>query len=97
MAALDDLKRDVERTLLVYERLIAGTAGYTRPMLERYGHVDALRRLVESGDLQSGFQALRDASLLDESFEQLVVNHGTVLFEKRTIEAAQWRLDNPNP
>ena len=94
--ALDDLQRDVERTLLVYERLIAGTAGYTRPMLERYGYVEALRRLVESGDLQSGFKALRDANLLHESFEQLVVNHGTELFERRTIEAAQWRLDNPH-
>ena len=94
--ALDDLKRDVERTLLVYERLIVGTAGYTRPMLERYGHVEALRTLVESGDLQSGFEALRDADLLQESFEQLVVNHGAELFDRRTIDAAQWRLDNPH-
>ena len=94
--ALEDLQRDVERPLLVYERLISGTAGYTRPMLERYGHVEALRRLVESGDLQSGFKALRDASLLHESFEQLVVDHGEELFERRTIEAAQWRLDNPD-
>lgn len=92
--ALDDLKRDVERALLVYERLIAGTAARTRPMIERYGPVEALRRLVESGDLQSGFKVLRDANLLHESFEQLVVNHGTGLFERRTIDTAQWRLDN---
>ena len=44
-------------------------------MLDKYGHVEALRRLVESGELQSGFKALRDAKLLHESFEQLVVNH----------------------
>ena len=91
---LDDLIQDVECTLLVYERLIAGTAGYTRPMLERHGHVDALRLLVESGELQSGFKALRDADLLHQSFEQLVVNH-TELFEQRTVQAAQWRLDHP--
>ena len=94
--ALDDLKRDVERTLQVYERLIEGTAANTRPMLERYGHVEALRRLVESGDLQSGFRALRDANLLHESFEQLVVSYGIELFERRTVEAAQWRLENPH-
>ena len=93
--ALEDLIRDVERTLLVYERLIAGTAGNTWPMLDRHGHVKALRLLVESGALQSGFKALRDANLLHESFEQLVVNYGTALFEERTIEAAQWRLDHP--
>lgn len=93
---LDDLVLDTERTLLVYERLIAGTAGYTRPMLERHGPVEALRILVESGELQSGFKALRDADLLNESFEQLVVNHGTELFDTRTVEAAQWRLDHPH-
>ncbi|MXW50258.1 MAG: hypothetical protein F4X81_15535 [Gammaproteobacteria bacterium] len=93
---LDDLIRDIEHTLLVYEGLIAGSAGYTRPMLERYGPVEALRMLVESGELQSGFKALRDANRLHESFEQLVVNHGTELFDKRTVEAAQWRLDHPH-
>lgn len=93
---VEDLKRDVERTLQVYERLIAGTAANTRPMLTRYGHVEALRQLVERGELQSGFKALRDAKLLDQSFEQLVVNHGTELFQRRTIEAAQWRLDHPH-
>ena len=96
MDDLESLKRDVERTLHVYERLIAGTAGRTRPMLERYGPVDALRRLVESGELQSGFKALRDEGMLHESFEQLVVNYGTGLFERRTVDAAQWRLDHPN-
>ena len=93
---LEELVLDIERALLVYERLIAGTAGYTRPMLERHGPVKALRTLVESGELQSGFKALRDAGLLHESFEQLVVKHGTTLFEARTVEAAQWRLDHPH-
>ena len=93
---LEELVLDIERTLLVYERLIAGTAGYTRPMLERYGPVEALRILVESGELQSGFKALRDAGLLHESFEQLVVKHGTALFEAPAVEAAQWRLDHPH-
>ena len=95
MEDLENLKRDVEGTLQVYERLIAGTAGYTRPMLERHGPVEALRMLVESGELQSGFKALRNADMLHESFEQLVVNYGTGLFEQRTVEAAQWRLDHP--
>ena len=92
---LEELVLDIERTLLVYERLIAGTASNTRPMLEKHGPVEALSILVESGELQSGFKALRDAGLLHESFEQLVVNHGAELFDTPTIEAAQWRLDHP--
>ena len=93
--ALEDLVQDIEHSLRVYERLIAGTAARTRPMLDKHGPVEALRILVEDGKLQSGFKALREASLLHESFEQLVVTHGTELFEEGTIEAAQWRLDNP--
>lgn len=92
--AFEDLCRDVERVLLVYESLIAGTAGRTRPMIERHGYVKALQILVESGELQSGFKVLRDVGRLEESFEQLVVTHGVELFEKRTIDAAQWRLDH---
>lgn len=93
---LEDLVDDVERTLIIYEGLIAGTAGRTRPMLDEYGYVRALQKLVESGELQSGFRALRDANLLHESFEQLVVKHGEELFAVETIQAAQWRLDNPD-
>lgn len=94
--ALEDLVQDIERSLRVYEGLIAGTAAHTRPMLDRHGPVEALRILVESGKLQSGFKALRDASLLHESFEQLVVTHGTELFKEQTIKAAQWRLNHPH-
>lgn len=65
-------------------------------MLERYGEVETLRRLVEKSDLQRGFKALRDANLLHKSFEQLVVNYGVESFGKQTVEAAQWRLDNPH-
>ncbi|MCY3841107.1 MAG: hypothetical protein OXH09_21090 [Gammaproteobacteria bacterium] len=37
-----ELKPDSPRHLdgVVYERVIAGTAGYTRPMLERHGPVE---------------------------------------------------------
>ncbi len=94
--AIEDLKADVDRTLGVYERLIAGAAARTRPMIEQYGHVEALRRLVEQGELQSGFKALRDNGLLQGSFEQLVVKHGSTLFQERTVQAAQWRLDHPH-
>lgn len=93
--ALENLVQDIERSLRAYESLIAGTAARTRPMLERHGPIEALRILVETGKLQSGFKALRDASQLHESFEQLVVTHSE-LFEKQTVKAAQWRLDHPH-
>lgn len=93
--ALQDLSDDIERTLVVYESLIAGTAFRTRPMLQRHGPVETLRRLVESGELQGGFKALRDAGLLRDSFEQLVVNHAE-LFAAETVVAARWRLEHPD-
>ena len=92
--AIEDLSAEVERTLVVYDTLIEGTAGRTRPMLDRHGPVEALRRLAETGGLRRGFKALQDAGLLGESFEQLVVKHAE-LFAADTVAAAQWQPRPP--
>jgi hypothetical protein len=55
-----------------YEDIVGEYAGRTRPMLDRYGYVGALSRIVQSPDLQSGFKALRDRGQLDISFEAAV-------------------------
>lgn len=84
---------DLERSLATYESLIGAFASRTREMIDRYGAVGALSRLVISADLQQGFKVLRDRRKLGATFEAVVTRHPEK-FEAATIEAAQWRLDN---
>ena len=85
----------VEAAITVYEEKAGISASRTWPMIDRYGHVEALSRLVVSADLQKGFRVLRDADLLDMTFEALVVRHSS-LFRPPVVEAADWRLKNPH-
>ena len=62
-------------------------------MIESLGEVTALSRLMESADLQQGFEVLRDRQQLDKTFEAVVVRHRE-LFSTEIVEAAEWRLAN---
>jgi len=84
---------EVVRAIEVYEKVIGHQATRTWPMIERYGIIGALSRLVVSPDLQKGFKALRDSHQLEYSFEAIVVRHKDD-FESEVVEAAQWRLDH---
>lgn len=89
------LREDVDRTLKLYEQLNCHTASRTWPMIERYGYIGALSRLVVSADEQKGFKVLRDSERLHESFEAVVIRHGE-LFTPEIVKAAQWRLNHAN-
>ena len=86
--------REVACAVELYEKMIGHAAGRTRPMIERYGAVEALSRLMVSADLQKGFKVLRDSNQLDISFEAIVVRFKN-LFRLEVVNAAQWRLDHP--
>ncbi len=86
---------DIEHVIAVYEGEIGVTAARTRQMIERYGAIEALSKLVESADLQKGFRILRDRDQLDSTFEALIVRHAD-MFRKNVVDAAQWRLQNAN-
>ncbi len=86
---------EVNEAIDLYEKLIGSVASRTRQMINNYGMVEALSRLVVSADLQSGFKVLRDQDNLDSTFEAIVVRHPE-LFQVPIVEAAQWRLDNPH-
>lgn len=88
-----DLITEVGQAIELYERTAGQPATRTRQMIERYGHVQALSRLMVSADLQQGFRALRDAGQLEKTFEALVVRH-SALFSGQVVAAAQWRLDS---
>ena len=85
---------EVDAIILVYEELIGHSAQRTRNMIERDGLVAALSKLAVSADLQSGFKVLRDKSLLDQTFEAVIVKYPG-LFSRDVVSAAQWRLDHP--
>lgn len=46
---------EVEHAIRLYEREIGHAATRTRPMIDEYGEVEALSRLMVSADLQQGF------------------------------------------
>lgn len=91
--ASEALIEAIENAINTYEQISGEYASRTRPMIERYGHVEALSRIVQNADLQSGFRALRDDGKLDVSFEAVVVNFSAE-FDPKIVQAAKWRLDN---
>lgn len=92
---LSTLNHDIEDVIVVYEHINGVTAARTRQMIQRYGPIEALSKLVESSELQKGFRILRDNNRLDSTFEALIVRHAN-LFHENVVEAAQWRLTNAN-
>ena len=61
-------------------------------MRSRHGTVDAISRLVISGDIQSGFQKLADLGLIDWTVEAAVTKFPDEFSRDVRIVAA-WRLD----
>lgn len=62
-------------------------------MIERVGAVEAAKRLVESGELQSGFIRLVREGRLDLTIEMAVLHpRWDSLFDRGVREAAWWRL-----
>jgi hypothetical protein len=84
---------EVSQAIALYERTIGQAATRTRKMIEDYGEIEALSRLMKSADLQQGFKALRDANQLESTFEAIVVRFSD-LFAPDVVEAAKWRLKN---
>jgi hypothetical protein len=91
---LIDFRAEVARAIQLYERAIRHSATRTRQMVERYGEIEALSRLMISADLQQGFKVLRDRNQLDLTFEATVVRYRR-LFRNEVVQAAEWRLSNP--
>ena len=90
-----ELTQQVEQAIDLYEREIGPVATRTRKMIERFGEIQALSRLMLSGGLPKGFRILRERDELDQSVEAIVVRFQH-LFTADVVESAQWRLDNPH-
>jgi hypothetical protein len=60
-------------------------------MRNQYGTVDAIERLVQSGDIQSGFKRLKQLKLLEWTIESAVTKFPTE-FSRNAKQCAEWRL-----
>jgi len=61
-------------------------------MRARWTTKEAIRRLVVSGEIQSGFKRMKEVDLLDWSLEAAVLKFPGE-FNREAREAAQWRLE----
>jgi hypothetical protein len=92
---VDDFDKEVEEAIKLYEDAIGRRATRTRQMMNRHGKIGALSRIVVSPEPRTGFKVLRNNNKLDKTFEAIVVKYSNK-FEKNSVEAAQWHLDNPD-
>jgi hypothetical protein len=65
-------------------------------MRHQYGTIDAVERLVQSGDLQSGFKRLKQLGLLDWTIESAVLKFAAE-FSNNAKQCAEWRLKQVRP
>ena len=60
-------------------------------MREKHGTVGAISKLVQSGEIQSGFKRLKELGILQWSIESAVVKFPSY-FSKDDLECAEFRL-----
>jgi hypothetical protein len=60
-------------------------------MRHQYGTIDAIERLVQSGDIQSGFKRLNQLNLAKWTIESAVIEFPAE-FSRNARECAEWRL-----
>ena len=91
MSDSDELERFIDESV---KRSIA--KGYSPTafvgMRQRHGTKEAIKRLVVSGDIQSGFRRMKQLGILDWSIEAAVLKFPEE-FDKGLREAAQFRLE----
>lgn len=64
-------------------------------MRTRHGTVEAIRRLVSQGDIQSGFRRLKELGLKEWTIEQAVLKFPDEFPSRELQAAARWRLEQP--
>jgi hypothetical protein len=70
-------------------------AGYSPTVLvgmrQQHGTIEAIERLVQSGDIQSGFKRLQQLNLSEWTIEAAVTKFPSE-FGRHARECAEWRL-----
>ena len=65
-------------------------------MRHQHGTIDAIERLVQSGEMQSGFKRLKQLGLLDWTIELAVIKFAAE-FSNNAKQCADWRLQQVRP
>jgi hypothetical protein len=65
-------------------------------MRHQFGTIDAIERLVQSGEMQSGFKRLKQLGLLDWTIESAVIKFAAE-FSSNAKQCAEWRLQQIRP
>jgi hypothetical protein len=65
-------------------------------MRHQHGTIDAIERLVQSGDMQSGFKRLKQLDLIDWTIESAVTKFPAE-FSHNARQCAEWRLQQIRP
>jgi hypothetical protein len=65
-------------------------------MRRQHGTLNAIKRLVQSGEIQSGFRRLDQLRLLDWTIESAVTKFPTE-FSRNALPCAEWRLQQVQP
>ena len=96
-AATTAIEREAFEAIHAYEAVLSKRAGRkirasrTWPMVEKYGIVEAMRRLVDRDDDPSGYRSLAEMNMADLTFEAVVLRHATV-FSEGVVERCRRRL-----
>jgi hypothetical protein len=61
-------------------------------MRHQYGTIDAIERLVQSGDIQSGFKRLNQLGLSEWTIESAVTKFPAE-FSRNARQCAEWRIE----
>jgi hypothetical protein len=93
-----EAEREAYEALYAYEEARSSQKGKTIrasrtwPMVEKYGILGAVERIVMRSDDAPGYRVLIDMGLEDMAFEAVVLRHRE-FFSKEAVESSQLRLD----
>jgi hypothetical protein len=65
-------------------------------MRRQHGTLETIERLVQSGDIQSGFKRLKQLDLLDWTIESAITKFSDE-FTRNARQCAEWRLQQVRP
>ncbi|TXH75427.1 MAG: hypothetical protein E6Q88_03580 [Lysobacteraceae bacterium] len=95
--AATDVERECIEAVFAYEEVLSAKAGRrqsasrTWPMIDRYGIIEAVERVVNRKDDAVGYTALVDMGLAEHAFEAVILRHPSA-FSAKAIQRSKERL-----
>lgn len=95
--ATSDVERECIEAVFAYEEVLSAKAGRrqpasrTWPMIERYGIIEAVERVVKRKDDALGYTALMDMGLAEYAFEAVILRHPSA-FSPQAVAQSKERL-----